>query len=128
LYIGSLYRAHARTADPDRIDARLQLAGDVHRDGPGRDRGCRSLVHDLPRPAIAGAGTTGRGVSALESSGELRGLAASIDVAVPLSRDVGADARRLLHRLHHLDVPDLAAGLSRDAAAHQHRQDRPAGL
>ena len=66
VYVGRLYRADARPADPDRGHARLQLAGDVHRHGSGRDRGCRSLVPDLPRPEGAGAGTAGRRVSAVE--------------------------------------------------------------
>ena len=38
VYVGRLHRPDARTADPDRPDARLQLARDVHRHGPGRDR------------------------------------------------------------------------------------------
>ena len=38
LHVGRLYRPDARAADPDRPDARLQLAGDVHRHGAGRNR------------------------------------------------------------------------------------------
>ena len=63
-----------------------------------------------------------------EPRSQIVGLAAPVDVAVPLSCHVGTDAWRVLHRLHHLDVPDLAAGLSGNAAAHQHRQDRIARL
>src|ERR1044071_7939424 len=45
-------------------------------------------------------------------------------IAVPLQGDVGADAGRLLDRLYHLDVSDLASGVSGDAAAYQYCQGR----
>ncbi len=34
----------------------------------------------------------------------------------------------VLHRVYYVDVPDLAAGLPGNAAAHQHRQDRVPGI
>ena len=58
-------------------------------------------------------------------AGNRAGVAAANGAALfRFKGDVGADAGRILHRLHHLDVPDLAAGLSRNAAAHLDRQDR----
>src|SRR6202030_4180179 len=88
LYVRRLYRPDARTANPDRFDARLQLAGNVHRHGPGRGRSCRSLVPDLPRPEGTGAGAAGRRISAAEPRRQIVGLGSPVEFAVPLSRDV----------------------------------------
>ncbi len=60
--------------------------------------------------------------------GRGQGGGAPLGQAVPLPVDVGVDAWRVLHRLRGVDVPDLAAGVSRDAAAHQHREDRLPGF
>ena len=45
---GAYIGPDARTANSDRPDASVQLAGDVHRHGTGWDRRCRDLVPDLP--------------------------------------------------------------------------------
>ena len=79
-------------------------------------------------PATDRTRAAGPGVSRRQPCGRGHGRGAQLGPAVPLPVDVGPDAGRVLHRLCGVDVPDLAACLSRDAAAHQHRQDRLPGV
>ena len=94
VYFGGLYRPNAGAADLDRADARVQLAGDVHRHGPrrGRRRGfVWFMIYRDPRAQVLQP--QDEEYLRANRAGQVLGLAAPMAVAVSLPRHVGLDAR-----------------------------------
>ena len=116
-----------RAAAADRPDAKFRLANHVHHHGRRWTGRCAGLVQAVSRSSQDSVGTARSGLPCGKPRGRGAGGAAQLGQAVPISLDVGPHAGRILQRLRGMDVPDLAAGIPRNAAAYQYRKDRLRG-